>query len=279
MLLYKKTARLITQQNLHRRRSTLISCINTDYGVIVFRGKVNPASPIGNNPHDSKALTMLAKTDHFVCPYSDHSGKVIEVSTEDSGAIIDPGDAFIIHPESPIKTGFIRTRDCVPTLGFLGPYYFGIHSSNITEFGWRKPNNNGFVPISKKVLNRIAELSGENLDRCEIHIGPCIAGLQGNGCDCYGYTETTQQPDGTSLIKLIQEHYPKINLEGLFFRDYAHDKIFFRWGVLFVEMFKSLGIPEENIHTGYNYCTNCNDGWWSARREPDSPSNLALIMR
>lgn len=257
----------------------MISCTNTDYGTIVFRGKVNSASPLGNNPHDSKALTMLAKTDHFVCPYSDHSGKVIEVSTEDSGAIIDPGDAFIIHPGSPIKTGFIRTRDCIPTLGFLGSHYFGIHSSNTTEFSWRKPNNNDFVPISKKVLDRVANLSGENLSQCELYIGPCIAGTQNDGCNCYDYTETPNQQDGTILIKLIQKHYPEVDLEELFFHDDTREKIFFRWGQIFVNIFKSLGVPEENIHTGYNYCTNCSDGWWSARREPNSPSNLAWIMR
>jgi len=223
-------------------------------------------------------LTQLAKSRDFVFPHSDHSGKVIEVGSNDAGTIIEPGDAFIIHPNSIIRTGFIRTCDCVPTLGFIDGHSFGIHSSNITEFGCNSPNND-FAPISQKVLRRITELSGCDLDQCEIHIGPCIAGLQSNGCSCYSYTETQDQPDGTRLINLIQKHYPEVDLEGLFFRDDAHGKICFHWGALFVELFKSLGVPEKNIHTELNYCTQCNDGWWSRRRESVSPSNLSWITK
>lgn len=275
----------------------MISCKNTDLGSIFFRGKAHESAPlVGRPPYDSEIITTLgrlAKSKHFVYPHSDHSGEVIEVGANGSGAIIGPGDAFIIRPGSPIKTGFIRTRDCVPTLGFIGGHSFGIHSSNITEFGWNLPNNNGFVPISRKVLTRVAKLAGENMDKCQLYLGPCIAGTQNNGCACYGYTETKDSPDGTKLIQLIQNCYPEVDLEGLFFRDDRHDKIFFNWGALFAEIFKTLGIPENNIHTGFNYCTLCNHHeWWSTRfsakqtdmeskqlHEKVGPSNLAWISR
>ncbi|MFH1088667.1 MAG: laccase domain-containing protein [Patescibacteria group bacterium] len=248
-------------------------------------------------PYDHGIITtlrQLAKSNHFVYPHSDHSGKIIEVGTNDSGTIIGPGDAFIIHPDSPIKTGFIRTCDCVPILLSLGRFSAGIHISNTTELGWRLSDEN-FEPISKKVLNRVVQLSGESLDQCKLHIGPCIAGVKpknGDACSCYGYTETHNQPDGTDLIRLIQAHHPDVDLEYLFFRENDQDKIYFRWGEIMMRIFQSLGIKLENIHNQYNYCTRCNSGWWSNREfqnttdpaqrelyQNSAPSNLAWITR
>ena len=235
----------------------------------------------------------IVGTNKFIHPNCNHSGNIIRANG--NYPLIQSGDAFVIGPGSDIQVGVIRTRDCVPVLGIVDDIDipFGIHISNITELGWGQPSTD-FVPISKRVLHHILrEELGANLDNCKINIGPCIAGLIGDICDCYGYTEKTNFYHGTRLIRLIQLHHPNVDLEHLFFRRDDSDKIYFRWGEIMVRIFQSLGIKPENINTSYNYCTRCNyNKWWSTRylqNSPDpelnqllndvGPSNLSWISK
>jgi len=272
----------------------LISCAHIDFGDAFFRGKTDHCDTIvgrTNDPDLRQKLELITGTNNFIHPYSDHSGRIIFARKNHRKSTIKSGDAFIIESDSPAQAGIIRTRDCVPILGEVYGFLLGIHISNQTEFGY--DSRNFKQPITKRVFVELIEYHyGMDLTNCQVYIGPCIAGIMNDGCECYGYTENHSQRDGTRLLRLIQTHHPDVNLEGLFFWKDNQDKIYFRWGALIVEILQSLGIPRENIHTNYNYCTRCSNGWWSTRAfnhttDPDEktlfaevgPSNLAWINR
>lgn len=231
-----------------------------------------------------------------ICPQSDHSG---HIHTVDSGnpktclvrggnrlgsTLCPPGDGVIIsgkNTEHPVNIAVSRTRDCVPLVGSTTDgNIFSLHLSNANLFGYPKPSQGfRFKPILKTFFGLV------NPKQCQIFIGPSIGGLRSN-CECYCYTETVEQKDGSKLIDRIYATHPSIRgingFDQIFLSQ--NDKMIIQWGQLIVTLLLYYGVPNHMIDKENNYCTMCNPNWYSRRRERKDNnvhkgSNLTWIAR
>ena len=243
-----------------------------------FRGDEDPPIYAPGNLSFSRTIRDIIESPGIIVhPTSDHSGYITVLSREKSIIeTIQQGDAAIVKTVKGTLTHVaIRTRDCGQILGFSKQgWIFGIHSSNQTEFGFQ--SDSLFMgPITKRTFDYLRGLEVQPAD-CQIYIGPSLGGKATDGCNCYEYTESPNQPDGTRLVQCIQKYYPNLDLSGTLSRRVNRDKLYFDWGEIMQRILLLIGVPERNIHWESNYCTRCEPGWHSDRRSRHEQSDPKL---
>jgi len=259
---------------------------------IFFEGKSHPRFDVGSPYEDLGLPWKLRKkldlsddrTYRVLYPDCDHSGGVYRIGVD--GSSPDSGHSLICEGEDR-ETGIfhfsgdavvapvryrdgmgrrlaivLRTRDCVPILLYdaSADTIAVVHLSNQTEFGY-DPNKPFMGPILKRVMEIL------NPATTYVFIGPAIGGAQSK-CNCYGYTETPSQLDGSRLKQKIETLY-SIDLckRGVIDTKKSPGKMIFRWGWLMLLILESLGVPWPQVDTSCNFCTRCDPGRFYSYRD------------
>lgn len=281
---------------------------------VLFQGVCDNAP--GDSTKDVKVVDKLHnviagqwpdRTFYAFVTNSDHKGifHTIDDTTESKDTFMSDGgfrflgtrwshtkDGVIIRPsndtnDASIQVAGARARDCFVLCGYLPDgTIFAIHASNKNLFSTHT------TPILSELFK---ELKAED---SHVILNPAIGGTQSR-CQCYGYTETSDRPDGSNLKKSVIAACPGIEENPEWKKQHGDifqikpgiGKMLVRWGTLMIVLLGYYRVPREQIDDRYNFYTCCDPNLHSLRKitsgimEPPDPkddirvSNLALIAR